>query len=285
MGFVLLCFSWFICCLNLFALSSDTQASLAGMGEDGTLSGQDGGTNDGQAVLPTTPLTPTSSNNLGFVLGASLPAILASLMACIKKREFVELRGLLPEAIGEAFLLQQSGKNSRKPPMVDKLVDWLLAYSCYASVLVDAEGHLAPQMLLYRASVVCLAWLSCDRAFRQKMAASKSSNWGTMDHELWAMAIGPQKSLLIQRSLPKSSASRRYFLSCDAFKWHQCDRPYCMYPHVCSSCGRPGHQAPSCSLSSTPQPYGGQGSHPPRGSPPPPVAPVPSQGPPPLHRW
>ena len=188
---------------------ADTQASLAGTGEDGTLSGQDGGTNDGQAVLPTTPLTPTSSNNLGFVLGANLPAIPASLMARIKKGEFVELGELLPEAIGEAFLLQQSGKNSQKTPMINKLVDWLLAYSCYASVLVDAEGHLAPQMLLYQASVVCLAWdypgkawLACDRAFRQKMAASKSSNWGTMDHDLWAMAIGSQNSLLIQRCLP-----------------------------------------------------------------------------------
>lgn len=256
------------------------------------MSGQDGGTSNGQAVLPATSLTPTSSKDLGFVPGAGLPAIPASLVARIKKGEFVELGELLPEAIGEAFLLQQSGKNSRKPPMVDKLVDWLLAFSCYASVLVDAEGHLAPQMLLYQASVVRLArdypskaWLAYDRAFRQKMAASKSSNWGTMDHDLWAMAIGPQSSLLIQRSLPKSSASRRYFLSCDAFNWRRCDRPYCMYPHVCSSCGRPGHKAPSCSFSSTPQPYGGYGSHPPRGGPPPPVAPVPGRGPPPLRRW
>ena len=206
----------------------------------------------------------------------------------------MELGELLPDAIGEAFLLQQSGKNSQKPPMVNKLVDWLLAFSCYASVLVDAEGHLAPQMLLYQASVVRLAldypgkaWLAYNRAFRQKMAASKSSIWGTMDHDLWAMAIGPQNSLLIQRSLPKSSASRRYFLSCDAFNWRRCDRPYCMYPHVCSSCGRPGHKAPCPHVHYLLHHCHMEGKavihH--VGGPPPPVAPVPGRGPPPLCRW
>ena len=154
------------------------------------------------------------SDDLGFVPGAGLPAIPGSLVKRIKNGEFVEFGELLPEFIGEAFLAKQGGKSTRKPPIVDKLPDWLLAFSGLAGVLIDVNKLLAAQLISYQlqSSIIHLyrdypgkAWLAYDRTFRQKMAASKKGDWGQIDHDLWALALGPQRSSLPQQRFLSSS--------------------------------------------------------------------------------
>ena len=228
---------------------------MAGSAENGTLSGAEIVVGVDKLVGEKVDVHKKDSDDLGFVPGAGLPAIPGSLVKRIKHGDFVEFGELLPEFIGEAFLSNQGGKSTRKPPIVDKLPDWLLAFSSLAAVLINDNKSLAAQLIGYQASIIRLyrdypgkAWLAYDRAFRQKMAASQKGDWGQIDHDLWALALGPQRSSLPQqRFLSSSGSARRPFLSCDAWNMHRCSKPYCPFPHVCSACGRPGHRVQACS--------------------------------------
>ena len=228
---------------------------MAGSAENGTLSGAEIVVGMDKLVGEQVDVNKKESDDLGFVPGAGLPAIPGSLVKRIKNGDFVEFGELLPEFIGEAFLTKQGGKSTRKPPIVDKLPDWLLAFSSLAAVLVNDNKSLAAQLIGYQASIIRLyrdypgkAWLAYDRAFRQKMAASQKGDWGQIDHDLWALALGPQRSSLPQqRFLSSSGSARRPFLSCDAWNMHRCLKPYCPFPHVCTACGRPGHRVQACS--------------------------------------
>ena len=213
---------------------------MVGSAENGTLSGVEIDVGVDKLVGEQVDVNKKELEDLGFVPGAGLPAIPGSLVKRIKNGEFVEFGELLPEFIGEAFLVKQGGKSSRKPPVVDKLPDWLLAFSGLAAALVDTDKSLAAQLISYQAAIIRLyrdypgkALLAYDRAFRQKMVASKRG--GQIDHDLWALALGPQKSSLPQQRFLSSPGSARHpFLSCDAWNMQRCSKPYCPFPRVCS---------------------------------------------------
>ena len=225
---------------------------MAGSAENGTLSGEEIVVGADKPAGEEGLDDRKEQDDVGFVPGAGLPAIPGSLVKRIRNGEFVEFGELLPEFIGEAFLAKQGGKSLRKPPIVDKLADWVLAFSGMAAVLIDSNKGSAAQLISYQASIVRLyrdypgkAWLAYDRAFRQKMAASKRGNWGQIDHDLWALALGPQSSSLQRYMVPQGSA-RRPFLSCGAWNLQRCAKPYCQFPHVCAACGRTGHRVQAC---------------------------------------
>ena len=179
---------------------------MAGSAENGTLSGEEIVVGVDKPAGEEVVDDKKEQEDVGFVPGTGLPTIPGSLVKRIKNGEFVEFGELLSEFIGKAFLAKQGGKSLRKPPMVDKLADWFLAFSGMAAVLIDSNKGSAAQLISYQASIIRLyhdypskAWLAYDRAFRQKMVASKRGNWGQIDHDLWALALGPQSSSLLQQ--------------------------------------------------------------------------------------
>ena len=210
---------------------------MAGSAENGTLSGEEIVVGEDKPAGEEDIDEKKEQEDVGFVPGAGLPAIPGSLVKRIRNGQLVELGELLPKFIGEAFLAKQGGKSLRKPPIVDKLVDWFLSFSGMAAVLIDSNKGSAAQLISYQASIIRLyrdypgkAWLAYGGAFRQKMAALKRGNWGQIDHDLWALVLGPQSSSLQRYMVPPGSA-RRPFLSCDA---KMCQAILSISAHVCS---------------------------------------------------
>ena len=77
------------------------------------------------------------------------------------------------------------------------------------------------------------------------MPTSKKGDWGLIDHDLWALALGPQSSLLQQRFLV-TRKSRCPF--CHVMHGICRDAPsLTAHFHVCTACGRPGHSVQACS--------------------------------------
>ena len=145
---------------------------MAGSAENGTMSGAEIVVGVDKRVGEQVDVNKKESDDLGFVPGAGLPAFPGSLVKRIKNGEFVEFGELLPEFIGEAFLVKQGGKSSRKPPIVDKLPDWLLAFSGLAAVLVNTDKSLAAQLISYQAAIIrlyrdYLGWLMIGHSVRR----------------------------------------------------------------------------------------------------------------------
>ena len=207
---------------------------MAGSAKNGTLSGEEIVVGVDKPVGEQVDDNKKEPEDLGFIPG--------SLVKRIENGEFVEFGELLPEFISEAFLAKQGGKSMRELPIVDKLADWFLAFLGMVAVLIYSTKSLAAQLISYQASIIRLyhdypgkAWLAYDRAFRQKMAASKRGDWGQIDHDLWALALGPQgSSLLQQQYMVSQGGARRPFLSCDTWNMQRCSKPYCQFPRVCS---------------------------------------------------
>ena len=120
---------------------------MAGSAENGTLPGEEIVVGVDKPVGEQVDDNKKEPEDLGFVPGAGLPAIPGSLVKRIKNSEFVEFEKLLPEFIGGAFLAKQGGKSMRKLPIVDKSVDWFLAFSGMAAVLIDSNKSLAAQLI------------------------------------------------------------------------------------------------------------------------------------------
>ena len=104
---------------------------MAGSAENGTLSGEEIVVGVDKPAGEEVVDDKKEQEDVGFVPGTGLPAIPGSLVKRIKNGEFVEFGELLSEFIRKAFLAKQGGKSLRKPPMVDKLADWFLAFGFF----------------------------------------------------------------------------------------------------------------------------------------------------------
>ena len=90
---------------------------LAGSAENDTLSGAEIVVGVDKFMGEQVDVNKKESDDLGFVPGAGLPAIPGSLVKRIKNGEFVEFGELLPEFIGEAFLVNQGGNHQGSRPL------------------------------------------------------------------------------------------------------------------------------------------------------------------------
>ena len=254
----------------MYFLLGRTAGSAHSGQEHGTLSGKEP---EPLSSSPSTPAsTPVEKAESGFVPGAGLPAIPATLVSRITRGEFIDLGELLPEYIGEMFLKsQQSSKHAKKPPPIEKPTEWMLVFSCFVAVMVHYKPSLTSSLVAYQASIMRLvrdypgrAWWIYDRSFHQKMAASPEGDWGKLDHDLWALAIGARSTQEYKANTPP----RRPAQACDNWNLRRCDKMYCPFPHVCSFCGRSGHKAPYCGRArqeegQLPSPFMGPSGHPP----------------------
>ena len=139
----------------------------------------------------------------------------------IERGEFVDLSDLLCEHLTMAGKSTKS-RRATQSRCITNLDTWLEAWSLYATVLVTAEPHLAPDLFKYQGFITrtsrrfqTYAWLQYDSQFRLKLAANPTMRWSVSDPELIAT-----------------------WLSADATKIKQ----------PCFTCGSPDHFAPNCPL-------------------------------------
>ena len=121
---------------------------LAGSAENGTLSGVEIVVGVDKLVGEQVDDNKKESDDLRFVPGAGLPDIPGSLVKRIKNSKFIKFGELVPEFFGEA-----RGEKNKEPPIVDKLFDWLLAFSGLAAVLIDNNKSSTAQLISYQASI------------------------------------------------------------------------------------------------------------------------------------
>ena len=68
---------------------------------------------------------------------------------------YIELSDLLPERIQDALLFPDSRK--KKSPVVDKFVDWVLAFCTYGQAIVSLNSKVSSDLLTFIRTVAHLA--------------------------------------------------------------------------------------------------------------------------------
>ena len=91
----------------------------------------------------------------GLVMGGGLPTIPAEILSRIHKNSYMELSKLLPEKIQESFLYPDGRK--KKVAVIDKFVDWVLAFCTYGQALLARKPDIGGDLLTFVGTVARLA--------------------------------------------------------------------------------------------------------------------------------
>ena len=83
-------------------------------------------------------------------------------------------------------------------------------------------------------------WRDYDEQFRTRKASDPLRPWGMIDSQLW-MSIFCKPAVSSQPSAVNDLPPCKFFNS-----GYGCNRKYCRFKHVCSSCKSPSHPIGSC---------------------------------------
>ena len=158
---------------------------------------------------------------------------------------------------------------ARPPRRISDILQWLQAFSIYASVLVSTCPWRASDLFAYQRFILRtysqfwgLAWLNYDEAFRRDAAARHVTDWSRMHVELYHYHTAA--SAWVQASSEsggrgESAGAVSSPTICRSWNAGRCfsSRHFCRYLHVCDvpRC-RGAHRHVHC-------PSGGNGAAPP----------------------
>lgn len=204
--------------------------------------------------------------NEAFVVGPGFHPVPYKTVVAITSGQFIELASLLSKpddaSAGPTVSLDGRviiGPATHPPRRLSDIIQWLQAFSIYASVVVAsfpgrARDLWAYQLLILRtfARFRGLAWLNYDEAFRRDAAARHVTDWSSMHLELFSyhtsasVRAQPSPDLLVRR---ESTGAVSGTTICRSWNSGRCisTHPLCRYLHVCDvpSCRGP-HRRISC---------------------------------------
>ena len=220
----------------------------------------------GIAGMTQTSIQGGPPHNEAFVVGPGFHPVPYKTVVAITSGQFVQLASLLskPDDASAGPTISLDGRviiapATRPPRRLSDIVQWLQAFSIYASVLVAtfpgrARDLWAYQLLILRtyAQFRGLAWLNYDEAFRRDAAARHITDWSSMHLELYnyhtsaTVRVQPSQELVARQ---ESSGAVSGTTICRSWNSGRCigTRAFCRYLHVCDvpSC-RGAHRRTSC---------------------------------------
>lgn len=135
------------------------------------------------------------------LFGAGFPPIPTKLVTKIQEGNFVDMHELLPERLGATEDNEQSRPAKSKGRMVTEILEWVRCFGLYVAIISCSAPNRVPDLLGYQALILDAQkeypgdhWIGYDRRFRQRAAATRSTNWSAVEPTLWNMAFAGRAS-------------------------------------------------------------------------------------------
>jgi len=187
------------------------------------------------------------------IVTEGIPPVPAKVVEKIRRWEYIDLGSLLASHESQG----SSGKDlqrNRKPPPVNNLSNWLVAFSRLMAVLLASgdtsheEGaglaaHLHTILQLHH-DLGGSRWLKYDVEYREWAAAKGVKVWGDLNMSIYGRCL-PQPPEVTDNLMPGPSYSSTQI--CYHFNKGRCTRPLCSYLHACELCRGP-HTKLECPL-------------------------------------
>ena len=222
------------------------------------------------ADRPAVPASPVVDQP--FVLGPGFSPVPAKLVAQIVAGKYVDLSELLavnlmqkdpePQLLldGRLVLTSQPKKQRRR---IDDIASWMEAFAIFSLILVSSFPHRWHDLMQYQLLILRTyrhfsgrVWLAYDQAFREHAAATRLTDWSSMNVQLFNFhAAGSSvrsSSPTTSTESPEPPGSSSSSIICKSWNKGRCTAPFsvCRYAHRCSVCSG-AHQASSCTSQSS----------------------------------
>ena len=222
------------------------------------------------ADRPAVPASPVVDQL--FVVGPGFSPVPAKLVAQIVAGKYVDLSELLavnlvqkdPEPQlsldGRLVLTSQPKKQRRR---IDDIASWMEAFAIFSLILVSSFPHRWQDLMQYQLLILrtyrhfsARVWLAYDQAFREHAAATRLTDWSSMNVQLFNFhAAGSSvrsSSLTTSTESPEPPGSSSSSIICKSWNKGRCTAPFsfCRYAHRCSVCSG-AHRASSCTSQSS----------------------------------
>ena len=192
-----------------------------------------------------------------FVIGPGSAPVPAKVVAQILSGNFVDLAELIntnliegenePQVFldGRVVLSQAPKRNRRK---VEDIVTWIETFTTYTLVLVNSYPNRWRDLTRYKMLILRTyrqfggkAWLAYDKAFREHAAASKLTDWSTLDAQLYSFhtaGSAPRHNVPSSSDEVQPKGSKSTDIVCRSWNRGQCSSRYtsCRFAHACSAC-------------------------------------------------
>ena len=207
-----------------------------------------------------------------FVVGPGFSPVPSKLVAQIVAGKYVDLSELLavnlvqkdpePQLLldGRLVLTSQPKKQRRR---IEDIASWMEAFAIFSLILVSSFPHRWKDLMQYQLLILRTyrhfsgrVWLAYDQAFREHAAATRLTDWSSMNVQLFNFhAAGSSvrsSSLTTSTELPEPPGSSSSSILCKSWNKGRCMAPFsfCRYAHRCSACSG-AHRASSCSNQSS----------------------------------
>ena len=203
--------------------------------------------------------------NPPIMVSAGLPPIPTKLLNRIQDGLFIEMSDLLPDTLTSAeYNAGEDHGDSRKPKHHRELsiMEWVQSFGVYMAVMSRTKPHRIADLLGYQQRIIQASynrqpgcWAVYDRQFRLKASATSSTDWSTIDLNLWHDAFPDQnmtQALPPSQSQPRPQYSTQRYASNQprrtppsqqriCLDWNDdpnpdCPHPHCKYEHTCYRC-------------------------------------------------
>ena len=222
-------------------------------------------------IIPGLPASCTILNQ-PFVVGPGFSPIPAKYVTHILAGKYVDLSDLLPlnnalvEPEPQVFLdgrvlsISAPKKNKRQ---IDDIVSWMEAFSIYCLILASSFPQRWPDLMRYKLLILRThrqfggkVWLAYDKAFREHAAATKLTDWSTMEVQLYNFhsAGAPARSQMnrVEENFTEPEGSASSQICCKSWNRGRCSAPSakCRFAHKCTGC-LGAHRVSACSGSTS----------------------------------
>lgn len=200
-----------------------------------------------------------------FVVGPGFSPIPHKLVQQITSGKFVDLSDLMAANLIESENEPQlfldgrvvfTSTNKRNRRRIEDIVSWIEAFTIYSQVLTAYFPHRWRDLTSYKLLILRTyrklsgrVWLHYDKAFREHAAATKLTDWSSINSQLFNLhaAGASARSVLDKDSNWEPSGAKGSDEVCKSWNRGKCTAPglACKYYHKCSQCGG-GHRRLNC---------------------------------------
>ena len=202
-----------------------------------------------------------------FIVGPGFSPVPAKLVAQIVAGKYIDLSDLLavnlvqrepePQLLfdGRLVLTSQPKKQRRR---IEDIASWMEAFAIFSLILVSHFPNRWKDLMQYQLLILKTyrhfsgrVWLAYDQAFREHAAASRLTDWSSMNVQLFnfhsAASSAHGTSLVSSNDSPEPPGSSSSAIHCKSWNKGRCTAPFafCRYSHRCSVCSGV-HRAISC---------------------------------------
>ena len=202
-----------------------------------------------------------------FIVGPGFLPVPAKLVAQIVAGKYIDLSDLLavnlvqrepePQLLfdGRLVLTSQPKKQRQR---IEDIASWMGAFAIFSLILVSHFPNRWKDLMQYQLLILRTychfsgrVWLAYDQAFREHAAASRLTDWSSMNVQLFnfhsAGSSARGTPLVTSNDLPEPPGSSSSVIHCKSWNKGHCTAPFasCRYSHQCSVCSGV-HRAISC---------------------------------------